>query len=147
MHRQPIARRTGLLVAAGSAALMLVVAVPTSASSAVGDIQVALGEPGKEGPLLAAPHKLIRSPADGHCYTVKEVYPDAPEDGYFRSVANQTNTSIFLYEADACAGPPRDRTPMEPGRVTIGVRILSFKVVPAAGLNPEDFKTSPPPAG
>ncbi|WP_405423281.1 hypothetical protein [Streptomyces erythrochromogenes] len=147
MHSRPIARRTGLLVAAGTTALMLVVAVPASAPAAVGDIQVALGEPGKEGPLLATPHKLIRSPKDGHCYTVKEVFPDAPEGGYFRSVANQTNTSIFIYQADACAGSPYDRTPMEPGRISIGLPVLSIKVVPAPTLNPEDFRTTPPPAG
>lgn len=143
MPHQPIARKAGLFVAAGSA-LLLAVALPTSASAAVGDIQVVLGEPGKEGPVIAAPRKLVQSPTDGHCYTVKEVFPDAPEGSYFRSVANQTNTSVFIYEADACAGAPHDRTPMDPGKVIIDLPILSFKIVPAPTLN---LDTPSPAAG
>ncbi|MFD9454084.1 hypothetical protein ACFWBC_13435 [Streptomyces sp. NPDC059985] len=146
MRSQRIARRTGLLVSAGTTALMLVVALPTSASAAVGDVQVVLGEPGNEGPIIGAPRKLVQSPTDGHCYTVKEVFPEAPEGSYFRSVSNHTNTSVFIYEADACAGAPRDRTPMEPGKVIIGLPLRSFKIVPAPSLNPEDFKTSTPSA-
>ncbi|MFJ9343047.1 hypothetical protein ACIRP0_27695 [Streptomyces sp. NPDC101733] len=134
MRRQPLSHRPGLFVAVG-AALLLAVALPTSASAAVGDVQVALGEPGKEGPVIAAPRKLVQSPTDGHCYTVKEVFPDAPEGSYFRSVGNHTNTSVFIYEADACAGAPHDRTPMDPGKAIIGLPILSFKIVPAPTLN------------
>lgn len=144
MPRQLIARRPGLFVAA-AAALLLAVTLPTSASAAVGDIQVVLGEPGKEdGPVIGAPRKLVKSPTDGHCYTVKEVFPDAPQGSYFRSVANQTNTSVFIYEADACAGAPHDRTPMDPGKVIINLPLLSFKVVPAPTLN---LGTPPPSAG
>ncbi|MFJ1569949.1 hypothetical protein [Streptomyces erythrochromogenes] len=143
MPRRPIACRPGLLVAAG-AALLLAVAPLTPASAAVGDVQVVLGEPGKDGPITAAPIKLVRSPTNGHCYTVKEVFPDAPDGSHFRSVANHTNTSVFIYEADACAGAPRDRTPMEPGKVIIGVPLLSFKIVPAPTL---DLGTPSPSAG
>ncbi|MGW6860792.1 hypothetical protein [Streptomyces xanthophaeus] len=146
MRRQSIARRAGPFVAAG-AALMLAVALPTSASAAVGDVQATLGEPGKEGPLIGAQHKLVKSPQDGHCYTVKEVFPEAPAGSYFRAVANHTNTSVFVYTADACAGAPHDPTPMEPGKVIIGLPLLSFKIVAAPTLNPDDVKTSPPAGG
>ncbi|THA78898.1 hypothetical protein [Streptomyces sp. A0592] len=143
MPRRTIARRPALLVAAG-AALLLTAAPLTPASAAVGDIQVVLGEPGKDGPLMGSPIKLVRSPADGHCYTVKEVFPDAPDGSYFRSVSNHTNASVFVYEADACAGAPRDRTPMEPGKVIINVPIHSFKVTPSPDL---PLTTPSPPAG
>ncbi|MFF0553931.1 hypothetical protein ACFYUL_33755 [Streptomyces sp. NPDC004311] len=147
MNSLMIARRAWLSAAAGTTALVLAMAVPTSATAAVGDVQVALGEPGKEGPMLTAPTKVIRSPKDGHCYTVKEVFPDAPEGSYFREVSNHTNTSVFVYDDDACAGPPRDRTPMEPGRGMSNYPLHSFKIVPAPALNPEDFKTKPPTTG
>ncbi|WP_405426453.1 hypothetical protein [Streptomyces erythrochromogenes] len=143
MPRRSIACRPALLVAAG-AALLLAAAPLTPASAAVGAVQLSLGEPGKDGALMAAPIKKVESPESNRCYTVKDVFPDAPEGSYFRAVANHTNASVFVYEADACAGAPRDSTPMEPGKVIINAPLHSFKVTSSPDL---PFTTPSPPAG
>ncbi|MFE9804670.1 MULTISPECIES: hypothetical protein [Streptomyces] len=50
---------------------------------------VTLGEP-----LLTAPRVSIKDPVDNHCYTVKEVFPDAPAGSTFSSVGNHATTLI-----------------------------------------------------
>jgi hypothetical protein len=65
---------------------------------------------------------------DGHCYTVREVFPDAPEGAHFRSVGSHSLRPVFIYRADACAGPPYDPTPLSVGEVVINPVLHSFKI-------------------
>jgi hypothetical protein len=113
---------------ATAAALLVTASLPAPAWSAIGDVQVALGGPGMDGPIVAAPRVVVKNPQDGHCYTVREVFPDAPDGSFFRSVGNYSTRPVFIYSADACAGPPRDVTPMGPGQVVVADNLLSFRI-------------------
>lgn len=135
MLRRPVARWAGLSLAAASA-LMLAAAPPGAAPAAVvGDVQVTLKSPGDGGRLIGAPIKVIKSPGDGRCYTLQEVFPDAPAGSSFGSVANQTSTSVFLYEGENCSGAAWDPTPLSPGMVVTGAPLHSFKIKPGPALD------------
>jgi hypothetical protein len=113
---------------ATAAAVLVTASLPAPAWSAIGDVQVALGGPGMDGPVVAAPRVVLKNPQDGHCYTVREVFPDAPEGSFFRSVGNHSTRPVFIYPADACAGPPRDATPLSVGQAVVDDNLLSFRI-------------------
>ncbi|MFE2140304.1 hypothetical protein ACFXA3_00810 [Streptomyces sp. NPDC059456] len=142
--RTPIARRAGLCMAA-AAAVALSTTVTSPASAAYGKVQVVLGTP-EGGSALTAPRKVIENPVDDHCYTVKEVFPDAPEGSTFLSVHNGNTNPIYIYETDACSGAPADATPLSVGMGVIGRPLLSFKVKPGPEVPsmPTSFPTSQP---
>ncbi|MFF4317789.1 hypothetical protein [Streptomyces sp. NPDC001568] len=123
---------------------MLAVTLPTAATAAVGDVQVSLSSPGDDGQLITAPRKLIKSPEDGRCYTVKELFPDAPAGSTFGSVGNHSSAAVFVYQGENCSGAPWDPTPLSAGMVTIGAPIQSLKIKPGPSL--ETPPVSPPPA-
>ncbi|MFD5617539.1 hypothetical protein [Streptomyces yangpuensis] len=137
--RTPFARRAGLCLAAAAAAL----AGTGPASAASGKLQVSLGTPGG-GSAMTAPRKVIENPVDDHCYTVKEVFPDAPEGSTFLSVHNANTSPIQIYETGACSGAPADTLGV--GMSTIGRPLLSFKVAPGPEVPsvPTSFPTGGP---
>ncbi|MGW5401778.1 hypothetical protein [Streptomyces sp. NPDC003952] len=146
LHR-PTTRRGGLLLAGGTA-LVLALTLPASpATAAVGDVQVALSTPGDGGRLVGAPVKLITSPQDGRCYTLAEVFPEAPEGSSFGSVSNHSSSAVFLYAAENCGGPPYSATPLGPGEGVHGAALHSFKIKPGASLEtPPAAPPAAPPA-
>ncbi|MFD8023257.1 hypothetical protein [Streptomyces lavendulae] len=138
--RTPLARRTGLCLAA-AAAVALATTVTSPASAAYGKLQVVLATP-EGGSALTAPRKVIENPVDDHCYTVKEVFPDAPAGSTFLSVHNANTNPIYVYETDACSGSPADATPLSIGMSILGRPLLSFKV--KAGPEIPSMLTSSP---
>ncbi len=81
--------RAGFAVVATGSALVLALTVVAPASGSHGKVTVTLGEP-----LLTAPRVSIKDPVDNHCYTVKEIFPNAPEGSTFSSVGNHATTPI-----------------------------------------------------
>ncbi|MFE5495322.1 hypothetical protein ACFQ7Z_35925 [Streptomyces virginiae] len=136
--RTPFARGAGLCLAAAVVAFATTVAGP--ASAAFGKLQVVLGTP-EGGSALTAPRKVIEDPVDDHCYTVKEVFPDAPEGSTFLSVHNANTNPIHIYETATCSGAPVDTLGV--GMNVSGRPLLSFKVKP--GPEVPSVPTSFPP--
>lgn len=120
----PYGRRAGFAVVATGSALFLALTVVAPASGSHGTVTVTLGEP-----LLTAPRVSIKDPVDNHCYTVKEVFPDAPEGSTFSSVGNHATTPINVYEGDACSGSPTATSPMGYGMFLGGAPIRSIKIL------------------
>lgn len=125
---RPLVSHLARFSLATAAALLVTASLPAPAWSAIGAVEVTLGAPGMGGPIVAAPRVEVKNLRDGHCYTVREVFPDAPEGAYFRSVGSRSLTPVFIYTADACAGPPYDPTPLSPGQVVIDAGLRSFKI-------------------
>ncbi|MGX1543202.1 hypothetical protein [Streptomyces adustus] len=126
MSRPMISRRVKLALATGIA-LLLAWAVPTSASAAAGDVQVVLGQPGEDS-ILLAPRLVVNNPQDGHCYTVLQLFPNAPEGNYFRSVANYTVRPVSAYESSNCTGSPFGGSAMSYAIGVSGAPLHSFRV-------------------
>ncbi|GAA3077227.1 hypothetical protein GCM10010464_46700 [Pseudonocardia yunnanensis] len=124
---RPLVSHLARFSLATAAALLLTASLPAPARSASGDVPVTLGAPGMGGPIVTAPRTVVKDPRDGHCYTVREVFPDAPEGAYFRSVGNYSVAPVSIYRADACAGPPYGPTPLSYGQVVTDAELRSFK--------------------
>ena len=127
MSRRLVSRLARLSLAT-AAALLVTVSLPAPAWSAIGSVQVTLGAPGMDGPLVTAPRVVVEPLRDGHCYTVREVFPNAPEGAHFSSVSSNSLRPVFIYRADACAGPPYQPTPMSVGEGVFGQALHSFKI-------------------
>ncbi|MFE2583005.1 hypothetical protein [Streptomyces sp. NPDC059378] len=126
MSRPSISRRVKLALATGTA-LLLAWAVPTAAYPAAGDVQVVLGQPGEDS-ILLAPRLVVKSPQDGHCYTVLELFPNAPEGNYFRSVANYTIRPVSVYESGNCTGTPYGGSALSYAIGVSGAPLHSFRI-------------------
>ncbi|MEV7170480.1 hypothetical protein AB0O18_12355 [Streptomyces sp. NPDC093224] len=124
MPRLPSGRRAGLSVVTTTSALVLAVAVAAPATAAYGTVSVSLGEP-----LLTAPRVTIKDPVDNHCYTVGELFPDAPAGSTFSFVGNHSTRPINVYEGDACSGAPTATSPMGYGMSLGGAPIRSIKIL------------------
>ncbi|GAA3272225.1 hypothetical protein [Streptomyces lavendulae] len=141
MPRLPFGRRAGLSFVTAGSALVLAFAVAVPASGAHGSVTVTLGEP-----LLTAPRVSIKDPVDNHCYTVKELFPDAPEGSTFSSVSNRATTPINVYEGDACSGAPTATSPMGYGMFLGGAPIRSIKILPGPSIPTMPTNSTTPPA-
>ncbi|WP_377273177.1 hypothetical protein [Peterkaempfera sp. SMS 1(5)a] len=82
---------------AAGAALLLTLAVPTSAWPANGTVSLTIVAP--DG---ASEHLNVTNPVDGHCYTVAEVAPHLA-GGTIRAVTNNTDKVIDAYSDLACS--------------------------------------------
>ncbi|MEU2832175.1 hypothetical protein ABZ667_26480 [Streptomyces lavendulae] len=140
MPRLRFGRRAGLSFVTAGSALVLAFAVAVPASGAHGTVTVTLGDP-----LLTAPRVAIKDPVDNHCYTVEELFPEAPEGSTFSSVSNRATTPINVYEGDACSGAVTATSPMRYGMFLGGAPIRSIKILPGPSVPtmPTTFTTPP----
>ncbi|MGW6617177.1 hypothetical protein ACWGA0_27480 [Streptomyces erythrochromogenes] len=141
MPRLPFGRRAGLSLVTTTSALGLALAVTAPASAAYGTVTVTLGEP-----LMTAQRVTIKDPVDNHCYTVKELFPDAPAGSTFSFVGNHATTPINVYEGDACSGAPTATSPMGYGMSLSGAPIRSIKILPGPSVPTMPTNPTTPPA-
>ncbi|MFE2245994.1 hypothetical protein [Streptomyces lavendulae] len=141
MPRLPFGRRAGFSFVTAGSALVLAMAVAAPASGSYGSVTVTLGTP-----LMTAQRVSIKDPVDNHCYTVKELFPDAPEGSTFSSVSNNATTPINAYESDACSGAATAASPMGYGMFHSGAPIRSIKILPGPSIPTMPTNSTTPPA-
>ncbi|WP_055590350.1 hypothetical protein [Peterkaempfera griseoplana] len=120
MDRAHLFGRTGTPLAA-AAALLFTVAAPTPAWSATGTVSVTALAPGG-----ASEQLQVSNPADGRCYTVRELAPRLA-GATFRALANDTDKAIHLYSDLACSQDPQLAVAVNPGGSVSGLTFSSFR--------------------